>query len=104
FDFTAHSRHAPTFPTRRSSDLPLSSAKTSGLSRRKAPSDESARRASCVLTVLGSLAFSSCRNMCGLTPAQALSGLHPFRLYSSRSEEHTSELQSPYDLVCRLLL
>src|SRR5207248_10246380 len=25
-------------------------------------------------------------------------------LASSRSEEHTSELQSPYDLVCRLLL
>src|SRR5207248_4298278 len=25
-------------------------------------------------------------------------------LTSSRSEEHTSELQSPYDLVCRLLL
>src|SRR5207248_8997572 len=24
--------------------------------------------------------------------------------HSSRSEEHTSELQSPYDLVCRLLL
>src|SRR5437867_4683207 len=28
-----------------------------------------------------------------------------FRALSvSRSEEHTSELQSPYDLVCRLLL
>src|SRR5207248_9279038 len=26
------------------------------------------------------------------------------RLSRSRSEEHTSELQSPYDLVCRLLL
>src|SRR5207248_10582962 len=26
------------------------------------------------------------------------------RLPSNRSEEHTSELQSPYDLVCRLLL
>src|SRR5437867_8761133 len=27
------------------------------------------------------------------------------RIYeASRSEEHTSELQSPYDLVCRLLL
>src|SRR5207248_8012017 len=26
-------------------------------------------------------------------------GFHP-----NRSEEHTSELQSPYDLVCRLLL
>src|SRR5437867_8706916 len=25
-------------------------------------------------------------------------------LFSVRSEEHTSELQSPYDLVCRLLL
>src|SRR5207248_11213389 len=24
--------------------------------------------------------------------------------FASRSEEHTSELQSPYDLVCRLLL
>src|SRR5207248_4405586 len=24
--------------------------------------------------------------------------------FSTRSEEHTSELQSPYDLVCRLLL
>src|SRR5437867_10050291 len=24
--------------------------------------------------------------------------------FSIRSEEHTSELQSPYDLVCRLLL
>src|SRR5437867_6391867 len=26
------------------------------------------------------------------------------RLVLGRSEEHTSELQSPYDLVCRLLL
>src|SRR5207248_4830389 len=28
----------------------------------------------------------------------------PSRTRSARSEEHTSELQSPYDLVCRLLL
>src|SRR5207248_10539890 len=29
----------------------------------------------------------------------------PLMMYDiSRSEEHTSELQSPYDLVCRLLL
>src|SRR5207249_5059885 len=28
----------------------------------------------------------------------------PFPLRSSRSEEHTSELQSRFDLVCRLLL
>src|SRR5207248_11754327 len=28
----------------------------------------------------------------------------PVRAVQLRSEEHTSELQSPYDLVCRLLL
>src|SRR5207249_7057755 len=28
----------------------------------------------------------------------------PLRLYRTRSEEHTSELQSRFDLVCRLLL
>src|SRR5207248_10707361 len=28
----------------------------------------------------------------------------PLELSRQRSEEHTSELQSPYDLVCRLLL
>src|SRR6266516_7975576 len=29
---------------------------------------------------------------------------HPRPARERRSEEHTSELQSPYDLVCRLLL
>src|SRR6266705_4931393 len=35
-----------------------------------------------------------------------LDGLQPPRpgRHAARSEEHTSELQSPYDLVCRLLL
>src|SRR5438094_7318364 len=28
----------------------------------------------------------------------------PSQIVPARSEEHTSELQSPYDLVCRLLL
>src|SRR5438067_9353096 len=32
------------------------------------------------------------------------SGLHRSRSYTKRSEEHTSELQSRFDLVCRLLL
>src|SRR5207248_9312206 len=30
--------------------------------------------------------------------------IHARDLNTSRSEEHTSELQSPYDIVCRLLL
>src|SRR5437867_10761538 len=33
-----------------------------------------------------------------------LPGGGPSVLITTRSEEHTSELQSPYDLVCRLLL
>src|SRR5207248_9530498 len=36
----------------------------------------------------------------GALPREVSKGARRFR----RSEEHTSELQSPYDLVCRLLL
>src|SRR5438094_6985485 len=36
-------------------------------------------------------------------PAPAYHAFLVYRL-ATRSEEHTSELQSPYDLVCRLLL
>src|SRR5438094_4285516 len=38
------------------------------------------------------------------TQAAAQSRNAPRRESRDRSEEHTSELQSPYDLVCRLLL
>src|SRR2546429_3767549 len=42
----------------------------------------------------------------GVAPGRALRGGPPARSHSSdaRSEEHTSELQSPLHLVCRLLL
>src|SRR5438094_4864827 len=33
-----------------------------------------------------------------------INGLELVSFLKNRSEEHTSELQSPYDLVCRLLL
>src|SRR5438094_4753670 len=36
--------------------------------------------------------------------ARCASTLRWRRRHRNRSEEHTSELQSPYDLVCRLLL
>src|SRR5690348_18227738 len=41
-----------------------------------------------------------------LAPSRKLTALDPARVRSrnSRSEEHTSELQSPVHLVCRLLL
>src|SRR5437899_4226806 len=42
---------------------------------------------------------------CGsATPARGLRTSSPFRACTSRSEEHTSELQSLRHLVCRLLL
>src|SRR5207248_6518535 len=38
------------------------------------------------------------------SPASWKAHRDPIAEMSLRSEEHTSELQSPYDLVCRLLL
>src|SRR5207248_3911049 len=43
---------------------------------------------------------SSSRQSCALSRAPSVKPSSSFL----RSEEHTSELQSPYDLVCRLLL
>src|SRR5207248_11252857 len=37
-------------------------------------------------------------------PPRVQLGRADLRAHEVRSEEHTSELQSPYDLVCRLLL
>src|SRR5207249_10993272 len=41
---------------------------------------------------------------CGHLPVQLHRCAGPQSLFRSRSEEHTSELQSRFDLVCRLLL
>src|SRR5690348_17640153 len=38
------------------------------------------------------------------TPLKILPRISNWLIWSSRSEEHTSELQSPVHLVCRLLL
>src|SRR5438552_10013135 len=40
----------------------------------------------------------------GADPARAVAALATAQLPAGRSEEHTSELQSPDHLVCRLLL
>src|SRR5438105_10045685 len=40
----------------------------------------------------------------GPTPPPGTDGNHPAAVEQLRSEEHTSELQSRVDLVCRLLL
>src|SRR5438309_7949717 len=93
-------RGLPSFPTRRSSDL---SATRNG----RTPSAEIAVRFQpfCV--------YASRRNACSFSPVftqrRALTGCvrripRPPAVWLTRSEEHTSELQSQFHLVCRLLL
>src|SRR5438552_13345497 len=72
-----HPRHLPSFPTRRSSDLRPRPAE----GRREAGARDTHRS--------------------GHVGAR---GSAPSRRRALRSEEHTSELQSPDHLVCRLLL
>src|SRR5437867_4860926 len=82
--FSSHAleplRALHSFPTRRSSDLPppLPPNRTGP----NGGATEAGAFAICVLSPI--ITASPC--------------------FRSRSEEHTSELQSPYDLVCRLLL
>src|SRR5438094_4198181 len=47
--------------------------------------------------------FRSLRRM-SEGPSSPAGKVEPYIPATKRSEEHTSELQSPYDLVCRLLL
>src|SRR5699024_12826536 len=76
---SAHHRDLHSFPTRRSSDLSRRRAPWSGCSRSSPRSSATAARRRGRIR-------------------------RPPRLCCSRSEEHTSELQSRFDLVCRLLL
>src|SRR5207248_6039121 len=98
----SHHISFPSFPTRRSSDLqrfrstgpPMGSFWSIATTIRR-PEPISG----CFLLAVRDSRFRSFRRLFRNATAnslQTLSGL--------RSEEHTSELQSPYDLVCRLLL
>src|SRR5438132_9123825 len=85
FFFSCYGDHRDlhSFPTRRSSDLTRSAARPRRFRRARPPCW---RR--------------SCPILSGAAPAI----LAPGYAASKRSEEHTSELQSHSDLVCRLLL
>src|SRR5207248_7201969 len=50
--------------------------------------------------------FTACMAAVGPAPAKVFgnTAASTAAMQAVRSEEHTSELQSPYDLVCRLLL
>src|SRR5437867_13218209 len=79
-----HHRALHSFPTRRSSDLSLFTGEV-----RTATGDVNGDGFEDTILLTGP----------GIGLMAVVSGKD-----GSRSEEHTSELQSPYDLVCRLLL
>src|SRR5699024_11992974 len=60
------------------------------------------RLAKCWTTFPARLTMPATRNKCTDDMIALLKICHPFTYL--RSEEHTSELQSRFDLVCRLLL
>src|SRR5207248_8655004 len=91
-------RDLHSFPTRRSSDL-----------RRARPSRLSADAAfrgglDDGLPARHDQASSRSRGVRPVSPPACPGGSRTTSPAERRSEEHTSELQSPYDLVCRLLL
>src|SRR5437867_4948682 len=83
-------RALPSFPTRRSSDL-------EALGRSLDPLEEEGGRADLLVGHVGDRAHL-------LVTAHLLGDPLELADRLDRSEEHTSELQSPYELVCRLLL
>src|SRR5699024_11518837 len=52
----------------------------------------------------GSGVYNTVRQVGAVLGSAAISAAMESRLAANRSEEHTSELQSRFDLVCRLLL
>src|SRR5207249_5532117 len=96
-------RHPPSFPTRRSSDLSGSLIATASRDHTAKIWDLKSQRE--LATLGGSEQKVSA---VAFTPDEksvlTLSGDGKIKVWDLRSEEHTSELQSRFDLVCRLLL
>src|SRR5204863_7466757 len=96
----AHHRALHSFPTRRSSDLPGSVASSTGCA---GPTGWSVPTCSTCWAASAERRASSCWP-CSTAIATPGSSTSSSPAQRSRSEEHTSELQSRRDLVCRLLL
>src|SRR5207248_9143444 len=88
-----HLRDLPSFPTRRSSDLRLRPLPPANWRIRCADDPEEYTRQ----TVVETMSYVE-------DPLEEPDARGTRTEVQHRSEEHTSELQSPYDLVCRLLL
>src|SRR5207248_6380697 len=104
FNLHTHRTHRDlhSFPTRRSSDLGRWMRRRRGGRRLQA-----AFRLERFRCTVATLDDRSSSRLAFLSPHISSIASRSMKTSSSsvrRSEEHTSELQSPYDLVCRLLL
>src|SRR5262249_61613102 len=97
FFLYCHAAHTAlhSFPTRRSSDLPISTA------TRIAPPTSCALRS---VSFPDGPTTPRCATRRPRARRRSAGPRTPFACSSRRSEEHTSELQSLTNLVCRLLL
>src|SRR5207249_6912559 len=91
-------RDLHSFPTRRSSDLALSTSRGAQLSSCSA-CPPLVHRARPRHTLGGLSVIAPCIESTGISTSSRTT-----TVICLRSEEHTSELQSRFDLVCRLLL
>src|SRR5207248_11223511 len=96
--------HLPSFPTRRSSDLRLA-ALAPYLSPEARSSLEALGERPVRTVIVGSLTITEVKVGGLADPTEALATFETNYAEvdadgTERSEEHTSELQSPYDLVC----
>src|SRR5207249_10047751 len=98
FYLHAHHRHPHSFPTRRSSDLGIFERHA----RRHSVGGRVDRHGEAHLRVEHEPAARL--HAAHVSRREALAVLQRRHLQVQRSEEHTSELQSRFDLVCRLLL
>src|SRR5207248_9210761 len=95
-----HPRAPHPFPTRRSSDLAIRDPRTNAavIATRR----DSHARLVCEALRSGKHVFVE--EPLAIAQAEIDQVQETWAALPDRSEEHTSELQSPYDLVCRLLL
>src|SRR5699024_11850851 len=90
--------HPRPFPTRRSSDLARLAVPRRGRTTRPAARAVLTKSASLVATIAAPSRIRRATRRSGSRFCARA------RSHSGRSEEHTSELQSRFELVCRLLL
>src|SRR5438477_4737349 len=91
----------PSFPTRRSSDLASSWRNRTSCTSVDLPEPETPVT---TVNVPSGIRMSTPAMLCRRAPLSASQRRAGRRADGTRSEEHTSELQSHVNLVCRLLL